>query len=71
MARKAVKKASAKASAKAASPSQPLTTPGTGGRRAYVARATKETSIAAAINLDGTGKYDIETGIGFLDHMLE
>ena len=48
-----------------------LTTPGTGGRRAFVSRATKETRIAAAINLDGTGKYDIKTGIGFLDHMLE
>ncbi len=48
-----------------------LTTPGTGGRRAFVARATKETRIAAAINLDGTGTYDIHTGIGFLDHMLE
>ena len=49
----------------------PLTTPGTGGRRASVERATKETRIAAAINLDGTGQYDIKTGIGFLDHMLE
>ena len=48
-----------------------LTTPGSGGRRAFVSRATKETRIAAAINLDGTGKYDIKTGIGFLDHMLE
>ena len=48
-----------------------LTTPGTGGRRAFVARHTKETRIAAAINLDGTGQYDIKTGIGFLDHMLE
>jgi imidazoleglycerol-phosphate dehydratase len=48
-----------------------LTTPGTGGRRAMVERATKETRIAAAINLDGTGAYDISTGIGFLDHMLE
>jgi len=49
----------------------PLTTPGSGGRRASVDRATKETSISAAINLDGTGVYDIQTGIGFLDHMLE
>src|SRR5512142_2656444 len=32
---------------------------------------TKETRIAAAINLDGTGQYDVATGIGFLDHMLE
>ena len=49
---------------------QELTTPGSGGRRAFVARMTKETRIAAAINLDGTGQYDIKTGIGFLDHML-
>lgn len=48
-----------------------LTTPGSGGRRASVDRATKETRISAAINLDGTGQYDIKTGIGFLDHMLE
>ncbi len=41
-----------------------------GGGRSCRAR-TKETRIAAAINLDGTGKYDIKTGIGFLDHMLE
>ena len=50
---------------------KPLMTPGTGGRRAAVERATKETRISAAINLDGTGVYDISTGIGFLDHMLE
>ena len=50
---------------------QELVTPGSGGRRAFVARMTKETRIAAAINLDGTGQYDIKTGIGFLDHMLE
>jgi imidazoleglycerol-phosphate dehydratase len=48
-----------------------LVTPGTGGRRAFVSRQTRETRIAAAINLDGTGQYDIQTGIGFLDHMLE
>ena len=65
----AKKAAPKKAPAKAAVAE--LTTPGTGGRRAFVARATKETRIAAAINLDGTGKYDIHTGIGFLDHMLE
>ena len=40
-------------------------------REASVERATKETRIAAKINLDGTGRYEIETGIGFLDHMLE
>lgn len=40
-------------------------------RKASVKRATKETSISATINLDGTGTYDVNTGIGFLDHMLE
>ena len=66
MARQAAKK---KASPKTVTPL--LTTPGSGGRRAFVSRATKETRISAAINLDGTGKYDVKTGIGFLDHMLE
>jgi imidazoleglycerol-phosphate dehydratase len=40
-------------------------------RRASVERRTKETRIKASINLDGTGVYDVKTGIGFLDHMLE
>lgn len=40
-------------------------------RTARVERKTKETSIEVEINLDGTGVYDISTGIGFLDHMLE
>ncbi|NIJ42248.1 imidazoleglycerol-phosphate dehydratase [Parvibaculum indicum] len=40
-------------------------------RTASVERKTKETSIAAEVNLDGTGQYDVSTGIGFLDHMLE
>ena len=40
-------------------------------RSASVERATKETSIAVAVELDGTGAYDVSTGIGFLDHMLE
>src|SRR5229473_3127162 len=70
MARQASITAARKATPKAAK-GNILTTPGTGGRRAFVSRATKETRIAAAINLDGTGKYDIKTGIGFLDHMLE
>lgn len=40
-------------------------------RQASLARETKETNIRAAVNLDGTGVYDVQTGIGFLDHMLE
>jgi len=40
-------------------------------RTASVARKTSETEIAVEINLDGTGEYDINTGIGFYDHMLE
>lgn len=40
-------------------------------RKAVVERKTKETDIVAEIDLDGTGAYDISTGIGFLDHMLE
>ncbi len=34
-------------------------------------RTTKETKIVASVVLDGSGKYDVSTGIGFLDHMLE
>ena len=40
-------------------------------REASVERNTNETRISARVNLDGTGKFDIATGIGFLDHMLE
>ena len=40
-------------------------------RTAEYKRDTNETSISVDINIDGTGKYDIKTGIGFLDHMLE
>lgn len=40
-------------------------------RQARVERTTKETKIAAAVNLDGQGRYTVKTGIGFLDHMLE
>jgi len=40
-------------------------------RKAKVERKTKETSIKVVVDLDGTGKYKVSTGIGFLDHMLE
>ena len=40
-------------------------------RKAKISRKTKETSIAVEVNIDGTGKYKIDTGIGFLNHMLE
>ena len=40
-------------------------------RAATVERKTRETEIFVAIELDGGGDYDIETGIGFFDHMLE
>lgn len=40
-------------------------------RTASIERNTKETKIVLELNLDGTGKGDISTGIGFFDHMLE
>ena len=40
-------------------------------RSATVKRSTKETKISATVDLDGTGAYDIATGVGFLDHMIE
>jgi imidazoleglycerol-phosphate dehydratase len=40
-------------------------------RTAKISRATKETRIDVEIDIDGTGKVDISTGVGFFDHMLE
>ncbi len=40
-------------------------------RQSSVERKTKETQIRADLNIDGTGKYTVSTGIGFLDHMME
>ncbi len=40
-------------------------------REGRTQRTTNETKIEVSLNLDGSGKYDVKTGIGFLDHMLE
>jgi hypothetical protein len=40
------------------------------GRKAKISRSTKETNVFCEVNLDGVGLADVETGIGFLDHMI-
>lgn len=46
-------------------------TTGMTARKADISRKTNETEITVGINLDGTGRFDIATGVGFFDHMLE
>src|SRR6185369_5827701 len=45
--------------------------PAKGRRAASFSRETKETSIAVSVDIDGSGRFDIATGVGFFDHMLE
>ena len=40
-------------------------------RQATITRKTTETSVSASVSLDGTGTYDMKTGVGFFDHMME
>ena len=40
-------------------------------RKGAVSRKTNETAIDVAVDLDGTGKADVATGVGFFDHMLD
>ncbi|MXZ90613.1 MAG: imidazoleglycerol-phosphate dehydratase HisB [Chloroflexi bacterium] len=47
-----------------------MTTPEVPARTASLQRATAETSISITVNLDGQGHYDVDTGNGFLDHMV-
>jgi len=41
------------------------------GRTATVTRATKETTVEVTLTVDGSGRYDVQTGVPFLNHMLE
>jgi imidazoleglycerol-phosphate dehydratase len=40
-------------------------------RKATIERKTTETQVSCTVNLDGTGAYDVKTGVGFFDHMME
>lgn len=40
-------------------------------RTATIERATKETKVSVTVDLDGTGRYDVSSGVGFFDHMME
>ena len=51
-------------------PDAPLAQAGARLRRAEIQRATDETSIALSVELDGQGEYQVDTGNGFLDHMV-
>lgn len=44
---------------------------GGAGRSASITRKTKETAIELVVNVDGAGRYDVQTGVPFLNHMLE
>ena len=48
-----------------------MSTPDFAPRRATIHRQTKETDVRVVLALDGSGTYDNETGVGFLDHMLD
>ena len=48
-----------------------MRTDSSASRIGRIARKTHETDIVVEVNLDGTGAYDVSTGIGFLDHMIE
>jgi histidinol-phosphate aminotransferase len=51
-------------------PAPPAVAPGRSDRRATLHRQTRETEVDVSLDLDGTGSYEIDTGLGFLDHML-